>query len=163
KPKAAAAFSDVPSGYWAAEAIAGAAETGLMTGYPDGSFKPKQHITRAEMASLAAQLSKRSDVSGEGFTDVAAGHWALSAILQAQGAGILNGYTDGTFRPGKALTRAEAVTAVNRALGRGPLFGAEASPWSDVPLTHWAFADILEASTAHAYKAKAGGGEEMSN
>ncbi|WP_082722528.1 X2-like carbohydrate binding domain-containing protein [Paenibacillus jilunlii] len=162
KQGAAAAFSDVPAGYWAAEAIAGAVEMGLMTGYPDGSFKPKEQITRAEMASLAAQLSKSNDVPGGGFTDVAAGHWALSAILQAQGAGILNGYADGTFRPGKALTRAEAVTAVNRALGRGPLFGAKASPWSDVPLTHWAFKDILEASTAHAYKDRAGGGEELS-
>ncbi|MNC57182.1 Cellulosome-anchoring protein precursor [compost metagenome] len=115
------------------------------------------------MASLAAQLSKSNTVSGGGFTDVAAGHWALSAILQAQGAGILNGYADGTFRPGKAVTRAEAVTAINRALGRGPLFGAEASPWSDVPLTHWAFKDILEASTTHAYKVRAGGGEQLSD
>ncbi|WP_074111757.1 X2-like carbohydrate binding domain-containing protein [Paenibacillus sp. P46E] len=159
----AVVFSDVPSGYWAAEAIAGAAEMGLMTGYPEGTFKPNQQVTRAELASLVAMLSKNNPILGGGYTDVAAGHWARSAILQAQGAGILNGYTDGTFRPGKALTRAEAVTAMNRALGRGPLFGAEASPWSDVPVTHWAFKDILEAATAHEYKDRNGGGEQLSD
>ncbi|WP_074100257.1 X2-like carbohydrate binding domain-containing protein [Paenibacillus sp. P3E] len=159
----AAVFSDVPSGYWAAEAITGAAEMGLMTGYPDGTFKPNQQVTRAELASLVALLSKNNPIPGGGYTDVAASHWARSAILQAQGAGILNGYADGTFRPGKALTRAEAVTAMNRALGRGPLFGAEASPWSDVPLTHWAFKDILEAATAHEYKDRNGGGEQLSD
>ncbi|MGN7764503.1 X2-like carbohydrate binding domain-containing protein [Paenibacillus sp. 22594] len=159
----AAVFSDVPSGYWAAEAIAGAAEMGLMTGYPDGTFKPNQQVTRAELASLVTLLSKNNPIPRGGYTDVAAGHWAHSAILQAQGAGILNGYADGTFRPGKALTRAEAVTAMNRVLGRGPLFGAEASPWSDVPVTHWAFKDILEAATAHEYKDRNGGGEQLSD
>ncbi|KUP25729.1 S-layer homology domain-containing protein [Paenibacillus sp. DMB5] len=135
---------------------------GLMNGYPDGSFKPDRQITRAELASLVVLLGNITAAPGAGYSDVAAGYWAESAILQAQGAGILKGYADGTFRPGQPVTRAEAVTAVNRALGRGPLSGADASPWSDVPLTHWAFGDILEASMDHTYTEKSGGGEELS-
>ncbi|CAM4400042.1 X2-like carbohydrate binding domain-containing protein [Paenibacillus typhae] len=155
------AFSDIKAGHWAAEAITGAAAMGLMNGYPDGSFRPDRQITRAELASLVVLLGNITSAPGAGYSDVTAGHWAESAIRQAQGAGILKGYADGTFRPGQAVTRAEAVTAVNRAFGRGPLSGAAASPWLDVPLTHWAFGDILEASMDHTYTEKSGGGEEL--
>ncbi|PQP89817.1 S-layer homology domain-containing protein [Paenibacillus sp. AR247] len=130
-----------------------------MKGYEDGTFKPEQAITRAEMATLASRLKPVASAVGSGFRDTA-GHWAESAIAKAQGAGILNGYPDGTFRPSKALTRAEAVTALNRALGRGPLYGTAALPWSDVPAEYWAYKDIAEASLDHPVKARKAGGEE---
>lgn len=144
-------FTDVPSSYWGAAAIGKAAKLGFMKGYQDGTFKPNQPLTRAEMASLSAVLSPGSATLGHGFTDIR-GHWAENAILRAQGAGILRGYQDGTFRPNAQLTRAEAVTVFNRVLGRGPLTGVPQLQWSDVPSSYWAFGDIEEASTDHVAK-----------
>ncbi|OZB91188.1 X2-like carbohydrate binding domain-containing protein [Paenibacillus sp. XY044] len=154
-----AAFRDVKDGFWAGQAIAAVTAAGLMKGYEDGTFKPEQAITRAEMATLVSRLKSDASAAGSGFRDTA-GHWAESAIAKTQGAGILNGYPDGTFRPSKALTRAEAVTALNRALGRGPLYGTAALPWSDVPVTYWAYTDIAEAALDHPVTARKAGGEE---
>jgi len=80
--------------------------------------------------------------------------------LQTQGAGILNGYSDGTFRPNSKLTRAEAVTVINRVVGRGPLIGVTHPQWNDVSVSHWAFGDIEEASTDHVSKPSTKGGEQ---
>ncbi|MGG1556253.1 S-layer homology domain-containing protein [Paenibacillus ferrarius] len=140
-----ASYSDVAATHWAAAFIDKASAMKLMSGYPDGTFAPDQPITRAEMASLAASLTA-GDTQGAGFTDLA-GHWAKSAILKVQGAGILEGYADGSFKPEQSITRAEAVTMMNRLLGRQPSGSAATSPWADVAITYWAFADIMEAST----------------
>lgn len=142
-----------------ADAIAKVAKMGLMNGYIDGTFKPNQPLTRAEMASLTAMLSPNSTTSGRGFSDIT-GHWAQAAIKKAQDIGIMNGYSDGTFRPNSKLTRAEAVTAINRVLGRGPLIGVTQPGWNDVPVSHWAFGDIEEASTDHISKPSTQGGEQ---
>ena len=139
-----ALFSDVVSDSWAAEAIAKVTSMGLMRGYSDGSFKPNQLLTRAEIASLLAAFLPDTSPTGQGFKDVNGG-WAQEAILKAQGAGILKGYSDGTFRPNKEVTRAEAIVAINRALGITPVKSTQ-SQWSDVPATHWAFGDIEAAS-----------------
>jgi hypothetical protein len=66
--------------------------------------------------------------------------------LRAQAAGILNGYPDGTFRPDRPVTRAEAVTIVNRLIGRSPSVDVAKPTWKDVPDNHWAFFDIEAAS-----------------
>ncbi|MNW49197.1 Cellulosome-anchoring protein precursor [compost metagenome] len=157
-------FNDVPADYWAAEAIAQASRMGLMQGFADGSFKPEQPVTRAEITAVAAKFMKSVAGQGTGFSDTA-GHWAEEAIRSAQAAGIVSGYADGKFRPAAFVTRAEAVTVINRALGRGPLFGnIDVLPvWRDVPQAHWAFHDIAEASTEHVATPRAGGGEEPSN
>ncbi|MBM6995074.1 S-layer homology domain-containing protein [Paenibacillus sp. DXFW5] len=156
-------FNDVPAGYWAAEAIAQASRMGLMQGFADGSFKPEQPVTRAEITAVAAKFMKSVAGQGTGFSDTA-GHWAEEAIRSAQAAGIVSGYADGKFRPAAFVTRAEAVTVINRALGRGPLFGnIDVLPvWRDVPQAHWAFHEIAEASTEHVATPRAGGGEEPS-
>ena len=121
------AYSDVKPGYWASDAIAKATNMGLMSGFADGAFKPEQPITRAEMAALATRFAasgvKATGIGG-GFKDIA-GNWAEQAIIAAQRAGYMKGYSDGTFRPGQSLTRAEAVVILNRVLGRGPLYGVE--------------------------------------
>ncbi|WP_236334058.1 X2-like carbohydrate binding domain-containing protein [Paenibacillus auburnensis] len=140
----AAAFSDVGTGSWAAEAIAKVTKLGLMQGYSDGSFKPDQPLTRAELASLIVPLLSETAGQGQGFTDIA-GSWAKAAILKAQAAGILKGYPDGSFRPGQPLTRAETVVAMNRVLGISAA-GSAATKFSDVPATHWAYADIQAAA-----------------
>ncbi|WP_246469618.1 X2-like carbohydrate binding domain-containing protein [Cohnella nanjingensis] len=154
------AYSDVKPGHWAAEAIAQATEMGLMNGFADGTFKPEQPITRAEMAALAVRVTATSEAPGEGFKDTI-GHWAENEIRAAQGAGYLKGYEDGAFRPNHSLTRAEAVVVLNRTLVRGPLYGVEQSPWRDVPNSHWAVRDILEASVEHNFAPADGGGEKQ--
>ncbi|MNE78417.1 Cellulosome-anchoring protein precursor [compost metagenome] len=66
-------------------------------------------------------------------------------------AGLMTGFADGSFAPAKTLSRAEAVTVINRLFGRGPLTGVTRPSFSDVPAAHWAFADIEEASVNHKY------------
>lgn len=156
-------FSDVPAGHWAVEAIAKAYRMGLMQGYADGSFKPEKPVTRAEITAIAVKLMKSAaGQRGAGFSDTA-GHWAEQAIQAAQAAGIVSGYADGSFRPTALVTRAEAVTVLNRALERGPLFGgADVLPvWRDVPQSHWAFYEIAEASTEHTAMPRAESGEQL--
>lgn len=141
----AKSYADVSASHWAAADIAAVGKLGLMNGYADGTFRPDQAVTRAEMAALAVKLGQPSGTPGAGFDDTA-GSWAEAAIKQAQGEGWIGGYGDGTFRPGQALTRAEAVTLLNRVLGREPAQAGGVSKWSDVPAGHWALADLLEAS-----------------
>jgi hypothetical protein len=138
-------YNDVQPGYWAKEAISKVTKMGLMNGYADGSFRGDQPITRAEMAELVARVTGNVAETGAGFADIA-GHWAQSSILRAQAAGILNGYPDGTFRPDRPVTRAEAVTIVNRLIGRSPSVDVAKPTWKDVPDNHWAFFDIEAAS-----------------
>ncbi|MBM7567056.1 X2-like carbohydrate binding domain-containing protein [Paenibacillus sacheonensis] len=156
----AIAYRDVKPGHWAAGAIAKVTKLGLMQGFGDGVFKPDQAITRAEMASLAAAIAKSGAKDGAGFSDTH-GSWAEAAIAQVQGAGIIRGYADGTFRPAHAVTRAEAAAILNRTLGRGPLYGDAKLPWTDVKSGYWAYGDIAEASVNHSYAARSEGGEQF--
>ncbi|ETT73028.1 hypothetical protein C173_13312 [Paenibacillus sp. FSL R7-277] len=141
------AYSDVPAGHWAAEAIGQVTRSGIMKGYGGGSFKPNQTITRAEMATILSRLITNAQDHATGFSDIA-GHWAQAAIERTSQAGMITGYQDGTFRPDRTLTRAEAVTIVNRALGIAPLTSA-AQKWTDVPASYWAFGSIQAASVDH--------------
>lgn len=157
-------FDDVTAAHWGAPYIARAVELGLMTGYPDGEFKPDRKISRAEMASLAARFEKLSFTEHEGavssIQDVGS-HWGASAIDAVVAAGVMKGYQDGTFAPTRELSRAEAVTILNRLLRRGPLFNVDAPSWSDVPATHWAYHDVEEASKDHHYRLVDGREEEV--
>ena len=139
------AFPDVPETHWAWDFIKPVTESGLMIGYPVGSFRPDHPITRAEMAIIALRLSGLSEKDGETFTDTK-GHWASGAIESLAAAGLLKGYPDGSYKPDRPITRAEAVVLFNRLLGIAPLSGDIAPSWPDVPSTHWAFRDI-EAAT----------------
>ncbi|MDI4646440.1 X2-like carbohydrate binding domain-containing protein [Cohnella hashimotonis] len=141
----AKSYTDVSTSHWAAADIAAVGKLGLMNGYADGSFRPDQAVTRAEMAALAVKLAQPSGTPGAGFRDTD-GNWAEASIKQAQGAGWIGGYADGKFRPGQALTRAEAVVLLNRVLGREPAQAGGVSKWTDVPAGHWALADLLEAA-----------------
>lgn len=153
-------YVDVKPDHWSSDAIAQVSRMGLMQGYADGTFRPDQPITRAEMAALAARFAANATVAGAGFADTS-GIWAEEAIKAAQGAGYLNGYADGSFGPANPLTRAEAVTVINRVLGRGPLHGIMHSPWADVPDDHWAVNDIEEASVRHSFEPLTAGGEKI--
>ncbi|WP_310832188.1 S-layer homology domain-containing protein [Paenibacillus pedocola] len=152
-------FTDVSAKHWAAADIAKVAAAGLMKGDPDGSFNPERAVTRAEMAILSARLKQlsfdESSTAVSAISDVNK-HWAAGAIDAVKAAGLMTGFADGSFAPAKMLSRAEAVTVINRLFGRGPLSGVTRSSFSDVPVTHWAFADIEEASLNHKYTVKNG-------
>ncbi|MFF2480965.1 S-layer homology domain-containing protein [Paenibacillus sp. NPDC058071] len=139
-----AAFSDVPQTHWAANAIAHAAAAGWVSGGQDGLFRPGDPLTRAELATLLVRWRGVQSSGSAGFPD-AASHWASAAIASAEREGWITGYEDGSFRPNRSVSRAEAVAVLNRVLGRPPL--AEGGPaWSDVPASHWAAGAIRSAS-----------------
>ena len=95
----------------------GAAENGYVSGYPDGTFKPMQSVTRAEFASMIAKaMGYDSDPdAGSAYPDVADDHWAKADINFCAQHDIINGYDDGTFQPNKAITRQEAAAILNKA------------------------------------------------
>ncbi len=115
-------FPDVDSESWYAKYVADVKRTGLVEGYPDGSFMPDEPITRAEFASMVVRYIENSagklKKDSSDFPDVGLLHWARAAIKKAAGKGIVEGYPDGSFRPDQPITRAEAVTMVNRMLER---------------------------------------------
>ncbi|MFD0674621.1 S-layer homology domain-containing protein [Cohnella sp. GCM10027633] len=145
----AAGFSDVPAGYWATDAIAFAKGAGLMNGDTNGRFRPQAAVTRAEMATIIANWKKPQPAQADtGVFADAQGHWAAASIAAVREAGWMQGYENGTFAPDKPLTRAESVRILNRLLERpAHEANAERQPtWTDVPASHWAYADIESAS-----------------
>ncbi|GIP22841.1 S-layer homology domain-containing protein [Paenibacillus sp. J22TS3] len=140
-----AVYRDVKPGSWAYTAISKVTTMGLMHGYTDGTFGPERPLTRAEMAKIVSALLTGGTGSGHGFSDTA-GNWAEAEIRKVQGAGIINGYKDGTFRPNSPLTRAEAVVIMNKVLHWSPVNGPAASHWKDVPDSYWALHDIAAAA-----------------
>lgn len=154
-------FPDVDDSHWAAKSIQLLKSAGVMSGYPDGEFKPGNTITRAEMATIVFNYLKLSSTKHASFSDVAADHWASQMISAVQGAGIMSGYPDGTFQPDQTLTRAEAVTILNRVFHRGPLYGVPGPSWPDLAESHWAYRDIEEASRDHNYTVRQEGGETL--
>ncbi|MCL6449474.1 MAG: S-layer homology domain-containing protein [Armatimonadetes bacterium] len=108
-------FSDT-QGHWAALSIGSAAAAGLISGYPDGTFRPDAPVTRAELVVLFLRLlGERAEEGQPLFSDVKPTHWAYGAITRAAAAGFVSGYPDGTFRPDAPVTRAEAAGMAARA------------------------------------------------
>ncbi len=147
----AIAYSDVAPSHWAAQAIATATARGLMTGDPGGTFRPDAPLTRAEIAVIIVRLKGLAPLPGSTFAD-AQGHWAQPLIKAVQEARLMQGMPDGSFQPGRSVTRAEFVTAMNRALGRSGVVSGVAPVFSDLPVTHWAFGQVYEASQDHRFE-----------
>jgi hypothetical protein len=146
-------YPDVAKGYWAAANIEQLQDIGLMIGDKQGNFRPNDRITRAEMAMIAAKWLN-ADLDGpftNTFADVSDQHWAASAIAAVNKAGVMIGFEDGSFGLKEYVTRAQAVTIMNRLLGRGPLTGVPTPTWPDATSAHWAFEHIEEASQDHYY------------
>ncbi|RXZ83792.1 hypothetical protein EBB07_05270 [Paenibacillaceae bacterium] len=146
-------YPDVADGFWAAAYIEQLQETGLLIGDKEGNFRPSDRITRAEIAMVAARWLN-ADLDGSfvnAFEDVSDKHWAAAAIAAVSEAGVMIGFEDGTFGLEKYVTRAQAVTIMNRLLGRGPLTGVPTPTWPDVLPAHWASEHIEEASQDHYY------------
>lgn len=111
-------FSDL-NGHWAKAAIERAAALGITSGYPDGTFRPGNKVTRAEFTTMitrAFTLKSATGVTPE-FADAAKlPGWAKTAIAEAAAAGIVTGYADGTFRPNQLITRTEMTAILVRVL-----------------------------------------------
>ncbi len=150
-------FNDIADNLWYSKAIGYMEESGIIYGYPDGSFKPNQPITRAELTSIVTRFKGLSEVLFKTFNDVKPGHWAGDSIGYAAGKGWVSGYPDGSFRPENNITRAEAVTIINNMLERNCdidfVKGNEKllKGFSDVKQSHWAYYGIMEAVNGHAY------------
>ena len=144
-------FSDVPATAWYAPYVAFAQKYGLVNGYSDGTFRPEQPVSRAELVKLLSAFFPQM-AGTVSFPDVPADHWAADVISFAAGQGWVSGYPDGTFQPARSISRAEAVKLVNQALGRQAGEREAAMPFSDVPVGHWAYWEILEASVTHNYE-----------
>lgn len=140
-------FFDVADNYWAVNPIHQASAAGMMSGYPDGTFRPSANITRAEIAAVIYKYKALQGAGGgTAFFDVRGDHWSSPIIAAVVAKGYMAGYPDGTFQPEKALTRAEAVTILNRVLNRVPQNQAGPQRWPDVVPGHWAYKEIEEAS-----------------
>lgn len=106
--------------YWAQPFIAALAERNIVTGYPDGTFRPNQTVDRDEFAAIVrqafSQQRERQISSGSAFKDVPKGNWAAPAIEEAYETGFMSGYPGGNFRPQQPVSRAEALVALARNL-----------------------------------------------
>ena len=150
-------YSDVKAGDWFNNAVSTLSNAGIIAGYEDGSFRPNGYITRAEFATIAARFFDVTYNGKDLFPDIS-GHWAKDYINQAANKGFVNGYEDGTFKPNRNITRAEAVTLVNRTLDRHPdknHFTKDMLVWPDnMDQTKWYYADMQEATNSHTYQMK---------
>lgn len=150
-------FPDVDEDYWANTAISTMASLGVINGRNSGLFDPDAYITRAEFAAICARFDD-SNVSGfDSFTDTF-GHWAEEEIGRAAALGWIQGYDDGTFRPNQYITRAQAVTMINRVLCRLPEDEDDLLPgmsiWTDCREGDWCYLAIQEATNSHDYVTK---------
>ena len=151
-------YSDVKLGKWYNNPISTMSALGIINGYPDGTFRPDAPITRAEFAAIAARFDETATRGTTTFVDVY-GHWAADEIAKAYGNDWIKGYPDGTFRPDRNITRAEAMTLINRVLDRAPESPADLLPdmnkWSDnMDTTKWYYLAIQEATNSHDYTRK---------
>ncbi len=147
-----AGLSDVQPGDWYADAVGYAVQKGIVSGYPDGSFKPNQVISRAEFAAIAARFTDMTGDQSPAFSDLASTHWSYQAIRQVAAKGWLSGYPDGSFKPNQPITRAEVAAISNRMLNRTPDFDrlkaytADLPQYNDVAPGDWFYGAIMEAS-----------------
>lgn len=151
-------FSDVSRSDWFNNPVSTMAELGIVKGYPDGTFRPNEPITRAEFAAIAARFDESSRYGETRFTDVA-GHWAIREIAKAYNNGWIKGYPDNTFRPNRNITRAEAMTLINRVLNRAPETEKDLlnnmNKWSDnMDVDAWYYLAVQEATNSHDYRRK---------
>lgn len=154
-------FRDVPAGQWYTAAVSTLANAGAINGCGDGTFHPNQAISRAQFVTILAGIYGVNASGGMPFSDVGRS-WYYDAVATAYANGWVSGLTDGTFHPNQTITRAEAVSILNRVLGRScDLTFVQANAqtalhFTDVPANAWYYADVIEASVGHTYTELAG-------
>lgn len=149
-------FNDVFTDDWFNVAVSTMYDMDIVYGRDNNNFDPNAYITRAEFAAIAARFDSEG-YSGENlFTDID-GHWAANQINRAAEKGWISGYPDGTFGPDRYITRAEAVTMINRVLNRLPesadALHEDMNVFPDnMDTTAWYYLAIQEATSSHEYE-----------
>ena len=151
-PNGSAYFSDLVPNQWYQRFVAYVTDRDFMIGYPDGSFGPNKNITRAEFAQMIYKYTDGDETTPAPFEDIKS-HWAYKAITKAYNNEYIKGYPDGTFKPDQFITRAEAVTVLNKAFNRSTngknltslKNSADMSNFADIN-DFWAYYEILDAS-----------------
>ena len=116
--QAQSTFSDISSDYWASEFIQELADRGVISGFPDGTFRPNEPVTRAQFAAMVRQAFRRSATRGAvQFADVPSNYWAAEAIREAYTTGFLSGYPNNIFRPDENIPRAQVLVSLSNGLG----------------------------------------------
>lgn len=145
-------FSDVSDGQWHNKAVSTMAKLGIVKGRRADRFDPNASITRAEFAAICARFSTRTVENSGSFSDIS-GHWAENEIERAAAFGWISGYPDGTFRPDARITRAEAMTMINRVLCRMPQSESDLLnsmvTWPDNKPSDWHYLAVQEATNSH--------------
>ncbi|MDA8233786.1 MAG: S-layer homology domain-containing protein [Clostridia bacterium] len=108
-------FKDVTANFWASKEIAAAKKAGIISGYPDGTFKPANQVTRQEIVTMIARAFPLDGTGGVFFGDTK-NSWAKDDIAKLAGVGIIGGYEDDTFRPTRTATRAEISAILARTI-----------------------------------------------
>ena len=145
-------FSDVSDGQWHNKAISTMAKLGIVKGRRANNFDPDTSITRAEFAAICARFNTRPVENSGSFADIS-GHWAENEIERAAAFGWISGYPDGTFHPDARITRAEAMTMINRVLCRMPQSESNLLDsmvtWPDNKPSDWHYLAVQEATNSH--------------
>ena len=147
-------FSDVSADKWYNNAVSTLSRMGVIGGYADGTFRPDAPISRAEFAKIAVSFTQNNGSAVYNyFTDVKTTDWFAPYVTAAKDAGLIEGYSDGSFKPESKITRAEACAIVNRTLGRKPSKAhmkiSDRIDWPDVQTTDWFYEAIMEATNSH--------------
>ena len=150
-------FSDVSADKWYNNAVSTLSRMGVIGGYADGTFRPDAPISRAEFAKIAVSFTQNNGSAVYNyFTDVKTTDWFAPYVTAAKDAGLIEGYSDGSFKPKSKITRAEACAIVNRTLGRKPSKAhmkiSDRIDWPDVQTTDWFYEAIMEATNSHTYQ-----------
>ncbi|WP_162609881.1 S-layer homology domain-containing protein [Anaerotignum lactatifermentans] len=157
KTSDAKTFTDVPANQWYAKAVMTLAGKGVISGYPDGTFKPDASITRAEFVTMAMNFANAEKGTACSFPDVPQNMWYYGAIAGATQNGWISGYPDGTFGPDRYITRAEVTSVINRMENRAADMSFmmdhldELRTFSDLGFGHWAYSSMMEAANGHDY------------
>lgn len=151
------AFADVVDGQWFNKAVSTMAKLGIVKGRSAETFAPDAPITRAEFAAICARFNTKPTNTSNSFSDIS-GHWAEAEIERAVAFGWIAGYPDGTFRPDTYITRAEAMTMINRVLCRMPQDEKDLLRtmvvWPDNKPTDWYYLAVQEATNSHEFERK---------
>ena len=147
-------FSDVSADKWYNNAVSTLSRMGVIGGYADGTFRPDAPISRAEFAKIAVSFTQNNGSAVYNyFTDVKTTDWFAPYVTAAKDAGLIEGYSDGSFKPESKITRAEACAIANRTLGRKPSKAhmkiSDRIDWPDVQTTDWFYEAIMEATNSH--------------
>ena len=150
-------FADVANGKWFNKAVSTMAKLGIVKGRSAETFAPDAPITRAEFAAICARFNTKPTNTSNSFSDIS-GHWAEAEIERAVAFGWIAGYPDGTFRPDTYITRAEAMTMINRVLCRMPQDEKDLLRtmvvWPDNKPTDWYYLAVQEATNSHEFERK---------